>query len=49
MITALLLYFLGDRKYRETISELSRMTDRELQDIGINRGDIHRIAAGQGQ
>jgi uncharacterized protein YjiS (DUF1127 family) len=26
--------------------ELSRLTDRELNDIGINRGDIRRIAYG---
>ena len=29
---------------RETHRQLSRMTDKELQDIGITRGDIHGIA-----
>ena len=28
------------RMYRETVSELSRMSDRELSDLGIARGDI---------
>jgi len=33
------------RRYRDTVRELSRMTDRELQDIGIRRGDIHFVAS----
>ena len=32
------------RKYRETISELGRMSDRELNDLGIGRADIRRVA-----
>ena len=28
---------------RDTYKALSRMTDRELQDIGLNRGDIMRL------
>jgi uncharacterized protein YjiS (DUF1127 family) len=32
------------RAYRETVAELSRLTDKELRDIGITRGDIHSIA-----
>lgn len=32
------------RKYRETYNELARMTQRELQDLGINRADIGEIA-----
>lgn len=32
------------RKYRETVNELSRMTDRELSDLGIGRGDINYVA-----
>lgn len=31
-------------KARQTIKELSALSDRELNDIGINRGDISRIA-----
>ena len=29
------------RKYRQTVSELGRMSSRELQHLGINRVDIH--------
>ncbi|CAN7663727.1 DUF1127 domain-containing protein [Rhizobium sp. LjRoot98] len=32
------------RKYRQTVSELGRMTNRELNDLGIARGDIHSVA-----
>jgi uncharacterized protein YjiS (DUF1127 family) len=32
------------RKYRETVSELGRMSDRELSDLGIGRADIRRVA-----
>ncbi|WP_105434765.1 DUF1127 domain-containing protein [Neorhizobium tomejilense] len=32
------------RKYRETINELGRMSDRELNDLGIGRADIRRVA-----
>jgi len=32
------------RKYRETVKELGRMSDRELSDLGIGRADIRRVA-----
>lgn len=32
------------RKYRETVRELQSLTTRELSDLGINRGDIGRLA-----
>lgn len=32
------------RRYRQTRSELARMSDRELRDIGVFRADIDRIA-----
>ncbi|AOF92456.1 MAG: DUF1127 domain-containing protein [Shinella sp.] len=32
------------RMYRQTVAELGRMSTRELQDLGIERGDIHTIA-----
>ena len=32
------------RRYEASISELSRLGDRELADIGIARSDIPRIA-----
>jgi uncharacterized protein YjiS (DUF1127 family) len=31
------------RRYREAVRELSRLNDRELNDIGIRRGDIEFI------
>jgi uncharacterized protein YjiS (DUF1127 family) len=33
-------------KFRQTVSELGRMSSRELNDIGIDRADIRRIARG---
>ncbi len=32
------------RKYRQTVNELGRMSDRELRDLGIGREDIRRVA-----
>lgn len=32
------------RKYRQTVAELGRMSDRELRDLGIGREDIRRVA-----
>ena len=32
--------------YRNTYNQLSRLTDRELADIGIARGDIKRVSRG---
>ena len=34
----------GWRRYREAVRELSQLSDRELQDIGISRADIESIA-----
>ena len=31
-------------KFRQTVAELGRMTSRELQDLGIDRADIRRVA-----
>ncbi len=31
------------RRYREAVRELSLLSDRELSDIGIRRGDIELI------
>jgi uncharacterized protein YjiS (DUF1127 family) len=31
---------------RTTRNELNRLTDRELSDIGLTRGDIERVARG---
>lgn len=32
------------RTYRETVKELSKLSDKDLRDIGLTRGDIHSIA-----
>jgi YD repeat-containing protein len=32
------------RKYRQTYNELMRLTERELNDLGIRRMDIRSIA-----
>ena len=49
-MTTLLKNFLQklrDRQtYRNTYNELAKLTDRELNDIGIGRGDIKRVAMG---
>ena len=34
------------QSYRNTYNELARLTDRELNDIGIGRGDIKGVAMG---
>lgn len=34
------------RNYRSVIGQLSQMTSQELDDIGITRADIDRIARG---
>jgi uncharacterized protein YjiS (DUF1127 family) len=31
------------RRYREAVRELSQLTDRELSDIGVRRGDIENL------
>jgi uncharacterized protein YjiS (DUF1127 family) len=31
------------RRYRDAVRELSQLTDRELTDIGIRRGEIETI------
>ncbi|MDT1064077.1 DUF1127 domain-containing protein [Paracoccus sp. CPCC 101403] len=36
----------GWNEARATRRELNRLTDRELDDIGLSRGDIERVARG---
>ena len=31
-------------KYRDTVSQLDRMSSRELRDVGIERGQIRQVA-----
>jgi uncharacterized protein YjiS (DUF1127 family) len=32
------------RRFRKTVNELSRLSDRELDDMGLRRGDIYSFA-----
>lgn len=32
------------RAYRATVDELGRLSDRQLLDLGINRGNIEAVA-----
>lgn len=43
-VTLLLSKIRSYFRYRETLSELSRLTDRELEDVGIARYEIDAVA-----
>jgi uncharacterized protein YjiS (DUF1127 family) len=32
------------RRYRQTVNELSRLSNRELNDLGISRSEIPNVA-----
>ncbi|MGJ3264739.1 MAG: DUF1127 domain-containing protein [Salinarimonas sp.] len=32
------------QRYRQTVRELERLSDRELNDVGLSRGDIDYVA-----
>jgi uncharacterized protein YjiS (DUF1127 family) len=44
LIAALRLSMTRRAVYRDTMRELSALTDRELMDMGLHRGDLHSIA-----
>jgi len=44
MIAALARFIQEWKRYNQSLSELSRLGDRELADIGISRSDIARVA-----
>lgn len=46
MLLSLIRVIRGFRDYQRNVSELSQLTDRELADIGLDRSDIPRVAAG---
>lgn len=46
MIKSFKTRFAAWQQQRETIRELSMLTDRELSDLGIGRGDIPFVADG---
>jgi uncharacterized protein YjiS (DUF1127 family) len=44
IVTMLLARVRAYFRYRDTVNELSRLSDRELEDIGLVRGDIDAVA-----
>ena len=44
MLAAIVRFFREWRRYNRSVSELNRLGDRELADIGISRSDIQRVA-----
>ena len=46
MLLSLIRMIQAFRDYQRNVSELSQLSDRELADIGLDRSDIPRIAAG---
>lgn len=44
MFTALVRFIQSWKNYNRSLSELSRLGDRELADIGVSRSDIPRLA-----
>lgn len=44
MIRTLTVKFSAWRRFRESVRELSRLSDRELSDLGIGRDDIVDVA-----
>lgn len=43
---ALVKYYKHKKQVRKTINELSSLSNRELNDMGIARGDIYSVARG---
>ena len=46
MLLSLIRMIQAFRGYQRNVSELSQLSDRELADIGLDRSDIPRVAAG---
>jgi uncharacterized protein YjiS (DUF1127 family) len=44
MLLSIISFFKSWKRYGVAVDELSHLSDRELADIGITRGDIPRIA-----
>lgn len=38
--------FVAWREARQTAAQLYRLSDRELDDVGLSRGDIEKVARG---
>jgi uncharacterized protein YjiS (DUF1127 family) len=46
MFLSLIRMIQAFRDYQRNVAELSQLSDRELADIGLDRSDIQRVAAG---
>lgn len=46
LMTALAARYAAWRNYRSTVAELGALTDRQLADIGVTRGEIMAVARG---
>jgi uncharacterized protein YjiS (DUF1127 family) len=46
MLLSLIRMIQAFREYQRNAAELSALSDRELADIGLDRSDIPRVAAG---
>jgi uncharacterized protein YjiS (DUF1127 family) len=46
MLLSLIRMVKAFRDYQRNVNELSQLSDRELADIGLDRSDIPRVAAG---
>jgi uncharacterized protein YjiS (DUF1127 family) len=44
MLTGIIRFLRSWRRYHQSLNELSQLGDRDLQDIGISRSDIHTVA-----
>ena len=44
IIKSVINKFKSQAHYRKAVEELSRLTDRELSDLGITRCDIYTVA-----
>ena len=44
IVTAVIAKLRNWKRYRETVRELSRLSDRDLADLGISRFDIDSVA-----
>ncbi len=46
MLVSIIRMVQAYRDHRRNLRELSQLSDRELSDIGLDRSDIPRVAAG---
>ncbi len=44
MFASIVRFFNEWKRYNRSMTELSRLGDRELSDIGLSRSDIQRVA-----